>query len=205
MKERTLSRTAAGLVLSVMLVVAAACDNGEPSAVDEANARANQGRLFQFADEHLDADTLGSAVPADFAFVDANRNGYERHGNEWVTVSVEMEGPVPFARAIFYVHPDEQAAHAMFQRQSRLGPRLDIQGKRDVDAEPSSEALDVETRCHVRGGLVWCHAQRGQVYLVIQSSAGRAMARKLSPLERRSAARLLTGFAKYLRHQVPEE
>lgn len=193
-----------GIVL--VLAVCIACDSQERNALGEARARLNEGPLFAYADEHLADEALAAAVPEPFEFVGVNRNGFDRHGNEWVTVGVRMEGPVQFARAIFYVHADEAAAHEMFERQSQLDH--EIPGERpDKHAEPwSEEGLEVENRCHVRAeSLFWCHAHRANVYLVTQSTAGGSTDRSATRVERKAAVTLLIAFGTYLEEEIPED
>lgn len=191
-----------GIVL--VLVTSTACDTQERNALKEAGARLNEDRLFAYADEHLSDDALAAAVPEGFDFTGVKRNGYDRHGNEWVTVGVRMEGPVQFARAIFYVHPDEAKAHEMFERQSHLDH--DVPGERPhKHAKPWSEnELELDNRCHVRvDSLFWCHAYQANVYLVTQSAAGWPTGRDITLVERKAAARLLTSFGAYLQEEIP--
>lgn len=196
------------LCLVALLLAFSACDAEDRNALEEANARLNEEGLFEFADEHLSDDDLAAAVPEGFEFVDVKRNGYDRHHKDWITVGVRMEGPVRFARAIFYVHPDEPHAHEMFEDQSQ-DPDLRGMGKlaRDRHAQPWSEdALEIDNRCSVRAdSLFWCHAQNGPVYLVVQSSAGWPTGANVSREERKAAATLLTAFGTYVEEEVPGE
>lgn len=195
-------------LIALVPLVSMACTAEERDVLDGAEARLNEGPLFAYADEHLSDDALAAAVPKRFEFVGVNRHGYDRHGNEWVTVGVRMEGPVPFARAIFYVHPDEAHARDMFEGQSQdpdprgLGKLAD-----DREAQPwSQEQLGIDNRCSVRADhLFWCHAYKGRVYLVVQSSASWPRAREVSPEERSAATSLLKAFGAYLEEEVPED
>ncbi len=193
-------------LLVVFLLAAAACESGEATRFDEAAARLKEGPLFDFAEQHLSDEDLAAVVPKGFDFLDVNRNGYDRHGNEWVTVGVRIEGPVRFARAIFYVHPDAAHAHEMFERQSTLGEGRPGRGRDNV-AEPWTESeLAVENRCEIRAGsLFWCHAHRGNVYLLTQSTAGSLTGRNVTGQQRRAASALLRAFGRYLEEEIPKE
>lgn len=194
-------------LIALVPLVSVACVAEERNVLQEAEIRLNEGPLFAYADEHLSDEALEAAVPEPFEFLDVKRNGYDRHGNEWVTVGVRMDGPVRFARSIFYVHPDEAQAHEMFEDQSQ---EADFGGlgavAKDPQAQPwSQEQLDVENRCSVRADyLFWCHAYKGRVYLVVQSSADWPRGRNVSPEERRGAKSLLNAFGRYLEQQVPD-
>lgn len=181
-----------------------ACSPGE--VIDQPGARDRERLLFAFADEHLAAKDLADAVPRGFQFLDVSRHGYERHREEWITVGVRMKGGVPVSRAIFYVHPDATAAEAMYERQSKLVNADGQAGLDDPQARPFTDgALEVRNWCGARPDeLFWCHAFRGRVYLVVQSSAGWPDGRDVSPRERRAAKRLAAAFGTYLQRHVPE-
>ena len=203
-EEEKLTPPAVALLLCLACLLPAGCDREEPNA-GGSRPRVDQELLVDFADEHFPAQALASAVPAGFELLDVKRDGYERHGKEWVTVSVRMKGPVPFARAIFYIHSDSNSAESMFERQSRLGIRQHVPGNRAALTQSwSEEALTIPNGCHVRAELYWCHAYSGKVYLVTQSTAGSGAGRQTSRLERRMAAALLSAFATYLEKELVE-
>lgn len=188
------------------LFASAACAPEDRKALEEANARLNEERLFEFADEHLSDDDLAAAVPAGFEFIDVKRHGYDRHHKEWVTVGVRMEGPVRFARAIFYVHPDEDSAHAEFVRQTGVGGQAAVAENGGFDEPWMDERLDIPTFCSAQGDhLFWCHAHKGNVQLVIQSAAGWPTRKDATREERQAAEDLLRAFGTYLQHEIPEE
>lgn len=194
--------------VALLLVLLIACDAEERNVLNEAGARLNERPLFAYADKHLSDDSLAAAVPADFEFTGVKRHGFDRHRKPWITVGVRMDGPVRFARAIFYVHPDQTHAHEMFEDQSQdPDPRSLRDLADDPQAQPwSEEQLDLDNRCSLRiDHLFWCHAYKGRVYLVVQSSAGGPTGGGVSRAERKAAATLLNAFGLYLQEEIPED
>lgn len=189
-----------------LVLVLGGCTTQQARTLDETEARLNEGRLFAFADEHLSDAALAAAVPGGFEFTGVNRNGFERHRKKWITVGVRMEGPVRFARAIFYVHPEGDSAHAEFQRQVEANNWAPNWRGNPLGKSWSDDRLDIPTFCSAQGNrLFWCHAYKGRVHLVIQSSAGWPIRRKATQGERRAMETLLQAFGTYLQEEIPEE
>ncbi len=185
------------------LVLVAACTEEEKRQIDQATARLREKTLLRFAAEHLSDEDVSAAVPEPFKASGVNRNGYDRHRKPWVTVGVQMEGPVRFSRAIFYVHPSAAAARAMFQEQSGISA-MENQGD-DPQAETFSlDQLGVPNRCSPRmDRLFWCHSYKGTVYLLTQSSAGSIDGREVARKQREAAQTLLQAFGTFLEEQLP--
>lgn len=186
------------------LVLVAACTEEEKKQIDQATARLGEKTLLRFAAEHLSDDDVSAAVPEPFKASGLNRNGYDRHRKPWITVGVQMEGPVRFSRAVFYVHPSAAAAREMFQEQSGFSAVEDLDGD-DPHAEAFSlDQLGVPNRCSPRlDRLFWCHSYKGSVYLLTQSSAGWFNRRDVTHKERDAAQTLLQAFGTFLEEQLP--
>lgn len=188
-----------------LLAILSACTDEQDRTLAKPDTRPSEVRLFAFADEHLADSALAAVVPEDFELTGVKRYGFDRHRKPWITVGVRMDGPVAFARAIFYVHHDEVHAREMFVEQADdSGPLAEVARGDDPQAAPWSERqLDIQNRCSVRGpDLFWCHARKGQVYLLVQSSAG-GSGRDVTRDERAAAMTLLRAFGTYLEDEVP--
>jgi hypothetical protein len=164
-------------VALVVLLLGIACtgdDDHEPSAEEQSD-------LYAFASQRLPNKLLKEAAPPGFNVVQVVRHDLDDDkGRNWVTVGARMDGPVYFARAIIYVLPDKESAVTLSSRQ------VDITERRyelEVDFRPASAKkapapFDIELdeltgRCGPRfDGLFWCHAQKGRLYLLVQSTAG---------------------------------
>lgn len=193
-------------LLSCLLLVFGGCTTQQARTLGEAEARLNEGPLFAFADEHLSDAALAAAVPEGFEFTGVKRNGFERHRKKWITVGVRVEGPIRFARAIFYVHPDADSAHAEFRRQVEANNWAPNWRGNPIGKPWSDERLDIPTFCSAQADqLFWCHAYKGRVHLVIQSSAGSTTRGKATRGEKRAVESLLQGFGTYLQEEIPEE
>ena len=178
--------------------------NAIPNAASPAETE-----LFRFAAQHLSDGTLETVAPAGFRVYEINRFGRERHDGDWITVGAQMEGPVPFARAIFYVHPSSDAAREMYRRQ------VELTGWKHHDAggivnrgfpEPFRVPVGVGSFCGVRADLLyWCHAVKGRVNLLIQSSARKEGASRgsVDPKKKDDAVALTTAFGSYLDDELP--
>ena len=166
-------RTGALLIALVLLVTGCTDDDPEPSAEDQAE-------LFVYASERLPDELLQEAAPAGYEVERIVRHGPERTHSEWVTVGARMNGPVDFTRAIFYVHVDETSAARLNREQIRITKRdnerlherpFHYSGRIPAPSEVSNG--DVTATCGVRSdSLIWCHAQRDRLYLLVQSRAG---------------------------------
>ena len=158
----------------------------------------DENEMLRFALDHLLRDRpLEALAPRGFSVQEVNVNGPERHDGDWITVGAQMEGPVPYARAIFYVHPNSAAAREMYERQVEL---TDRGPSRSFQVPGVAGSL-----CDVReDSLYWCHAVKGRVYLLIQSSAGRSGIRTVDPSAKDAAVALTTAFGSFLQNEVPE-
>ena len=165
-----------GCLLIGLVVVVAGCtaDTPEPEQ-DPVN------KLFDYAAERLPDRLMEETAPSGFRVLRVPRHSLDSSGRLWVTVGAQMDGPVDFTRAIFYVHPDEDSAAALNSSQIehtkrdyktiRSRPFREFRGETPRPFEVSSD--DQTAVCGVRGaGLIWCHAQEGRLYLLVQSSAG---------------------------------
>jgi hypothetical protein len=91
-----------------------------------------------------------------------------------------MVGPVDLTRAIFYVHTGERSAARLNREQIKITKRDNelLQDRRfrysgRIPAPLEMSNGDVTATCGVRSdSLIWCHAQRDRLYLLVQSRAG---------------------------------
>ena len=113
----------------------------------------------------------------------------------WVTVGVRLEPEnFAYARAIFYVLPDEAAARRLYNEQS-VKPRL---FHRDLGGPKPRPAPGVRPSV-CGGGFLWnCHATGGRLYLVTQSGDNDPGSREVDPRGRAAAEDLITSFAELL-------
>lgn len=188
------------LVLATALLLGGCTDKAQ---IEEAAARLRETGLMEFAGDQLSDTDLASAVPEPFELVEVQRNGFERHRKPWVTVGAKMDGPIRFARAIFYVHPNDAAAHEEFERQTGNDPAA---VENDTHAKPwSLPQLDLPNACSAQlDRLFWCHAYKGSIHLVIQSSAGWPAGRNITLKERLAAKRLMGSFGAFLQDRVQQ-
>ena len=152
-------------------------------------------QLVQDARDMLPDEELRAAIPDGFELDRVVVNDDEYHRKSWVTVGVRLkEGPVEYARAIFYVLPSEETAHAMYQRQSGFERIPGVEAPRPFEAE-----LGIPNVCDgYEAGLLWCHATKGRVYLVTQSTAGWPPPARVTPQELLTGRMMLEAFGGYL-------
>ena len=196
-----------GLAVLGVNVLAPDGDREDPSQHVIPNAASPaEAELFRFAAQHLPDRTLETVAPTGFRVYEIHRYGRERHDGDWITVGAQMEGPVPFARAIFYVHPNSAAAREMYERQVELTDRGPSRSFTDRGPSRSFQVPGVAgSLCGVReDSLYWCHAVKGRVYLLIQSSAGRSGTRTVDPSTKDAAVALTTAFGSFLQNEAPE-
>ncbi|MGH2756109.1 MAG: hypothetical protein ACRDLB_16985 [Actinomycetota bacterium] len=186
-----------GIVLALVALLVG-CTGSENA--QEPEATRSEEALFDLAAERLPNELLEEAAPTGFSVTEVHRFGPEEHRNDWVTVGARMAGPTEYARAIFYVHPNAAAARALNEQQTRLTEQTwDLLNKvRPPYTGPVPRPFEVSqdgisATCGIRSSsLLWCHAQRGRLYLLIQTYAGE-FGRKSAVAERQeSIARLLT-------------
>jgi hypothetical protein len=201
-----------GLIAMVVIVLSlTSCEDAKPRRETRSQNATSPGenKLFRFAAQHLPDRTLDAVAPAGFNVYEIKRYGRERHDQDWITVGARMEGPVPFARAIFYIHPNSTAARRMHERQ------VELTGWKHHDAggivnrgfpEPFRVPVGAGSFCGVRADLLyWCHSVKGRVNLLIQSSARKEGASRgtVDAKKRDDAVALITAFGSYLRDEVP--
>ena len=172
-----------------------ACDRGSVVPGPE-QTRGIEERLFLFAERHLPDEELAAAIPPDFDLDVIKRYGSERHRNPWITVGVRMNGPVSYARAIYYVHIEREDARQMYRRQS--GASVSLRDRRDGPRIRKAADLDVPNGCALqyRAEMWVCHAWKAKVYLVVQATND-ATGKRHVPLE------LTRAFAGVLERNLP--
>jgi hypothetical protein len=110
-----------------------------------------------------------------------------------------MEGPVDFTRAIFYVLKDATLAEELNegqidQTESNSEDLQDRPFRYTGRIPPTFEVTNGELAavCGPRfDNLIWCHAQEGRVYLLVQTSAGTFGVRSRITDEQLDAARVV--------------
>ena len=198
-------RAAAGLVVMLGMATLPACSK-------EQRLVQHNRETERFAEDVLPDEDLAAAVPAGFEFDSVQRNGPVRHAKDWITVGVRMEGPIPFARAIFYVHPAPEAAGEMYEKQTEDARDMweMFRGERFRGAKIPPpfvvDELKIPNQCGFEpSGLYRCHARVGRVYLVTESTAGGGPGRNEKPTakEKRAAKDLIQAFGGLLRTLSP--
>ena len=183
-------------ILLVLLLLVPGCtgdDDPKPSAEEQAD-------LFVYASERLPDELLEEAAPAGFEVKQIVRHGPKQTANPWVTVGARMKGPVSQSRAIFYVHADELAALALHVDQVEQTKRAyEFYEQRPFPFDGvippvfEIEGDGVTGTCGVRTDhLFWCHAQKGRLYMLVQSSAGDRAGKGPVTDEQVKAARTVT-------------
>lgn len=203
-----MSRRRSGVAV-LILVLLGACDGGGGAADRQVDPADLEHELSLFADLHLSDNTLEGLAPPGFTVNEVKRYGPDRHQEDWLTVGARMDGPIPFARAIYYVHPTAEAAGEMYTDQAGLTKgswrRLrDGTFTRGLVPRPFPVLDSIPTLCGVRvDNLYWCHGVADRVYLVIQSSAGAdpAQPRTINASTRDDAIALTKAFGSYLNRE----
>ena len=193
------------MVRSVVIVACSlalvACTSPDDTAISPREAYVRDARALLPDAELVEATPSGFEVER----VVVNDREYAQHG--WVTIGVRLGEWPAFARAIFYVLPDETAAEDLYQRQRRLTVQRWKSEKRDPrflpgrPPEPFSLAsIAVPNLCGVReSGLYWCHAVRGRVYLLIQSGTSTSpFSGSYPPEGKEKVFSLMRSFGSYL-------
>jgi hypothetical protein len=183
-------------VALVVLLLGISC-TGDDNPVQPSSEQRSE--LLVYATEHLPNDRLEETAPAGFDVKQVVRHDRERTNNAWVTVGARMEGPVTQSRAIFYVHADDRAALALHVDQVDLTEQAyesyelrTFPYKGTIPPVFEVEGDGVTGTCGVRiNNLFWCHAQKGRLYLLVQSSAGGGEQRRITD-EQVEAARMVT-------------
>ena len=153
---------------------------------------------------------LRAAVPDGFRATAIVRNGPERTNHSYWTVGVRMEGPVDYARSIFFVFRDDRGAKKMYA-EGTWGLRHAWRRFADrAGAGPYAQPVRVPrapTRTVCGAGtarLFQCHATHGRVHLWTQSSAGtEPTGGRVTKEQREAALTLARAFTTYLVRHVP--
>lgn len=152
---------------------------------------------------------LTDAVPAGFSLREIIRHGPEETNHDYATVGVQMDGPVSYARVIFFVHPTERDAADMAIRRSEA---LTLEWKTARDGSDEvvkpfavSNALPGSTCGSEPAQLVACHASLGRVVVVTQSAEEGPATLGVTKEELEAATTLIRSFGSYLERIYPPE
>lgn len=216
-KRRLVALGAGFMVVALIGGLAAATTLlGDPEGITPGPKPITEADLASMTVDELAAalfknEELADAVPteAGFSLREIIRHGPDDTNHDYATVGVQMNGPVDYARVIFFVHPTEEAAIEMSGQRLRAedGERRALRelGKPYAFAPIAVADALPGTRCGVSlPQMLSCHAVLGRVMVLSQSSASTAELRPVTEEEITAATTLIRSFGSYLEGIYPE-